>query len=106
MAKIAKVKRGWRELVLVCRKCTRKARGGFGRDGSKPLGKVLRKELGIAKGRKGEIGFIEVGCFGICPRRRVTLALGSDPGSCRVIPCGTPAKEIIEALDLARHVKD
>jgi hypothetical protein len=44
------VKADWNEVVLVCRKCSKKLDGGFGADGDQKLAKVLRKAIG-AKGR-------------------------------------------------------
>ena len=39
------VKADWRDVVLVCRKCSKKLDGGFGADGEKTLAKALRKAL-------------------------------------------------------------
>ena len=48
--KSAKTK--WRDVVLVCRKCSRKLDGGFGPDGDKTLKKALRKYLKAGKGKE------------------------------------------------------
>jgi hypothetical protein len=47
---IKRVKADWSEVVLVCRKCSKKLGGGFGADGDQKLAKILRKAIG-AKGR-------------------------------------------------------
>jgi len=64
----------WTNAVLVCRKCSKKLKGGgFGPDGDKPLAKALRKHLHLGKGRKSHAGIIEVGCLDICPKHAVTV---------------------------------
>jgi len=69
-----RVKAGWSNAVLVCRKCSKKLKGGgFGPDGDKPLAKALRKHLQLGKGRKSGAGILEVGCLDVCPKRAVTV---------------------------------
>jgi hypothetical protein len=43
----------WTEVVLVCRKCSKKLDGGFGEDGDEKLAKVLRKSVKAKGGGKG-----------------------------------------------------
>lgn len=95
----------WRETVLICRKCSKKAKGGFGPKRRDRLSKALRKALDLAKGRRANIGVVEVGCLDICPKKAVTVALGSDPSLYRIIPAGTPMEAVIKTLDLARHMQ-
>ena len=45
----------WNEVVLVCRKCSKKLDGGFGPDGDKTLKKALRRYLHAGKSRKDAI---------------------------------------------------
>ena len=44
----------WGKAVLICRKCSKRADGGFGPD-SKPLAKALRRHLRLKKGRKATV---------------------------------------------------
>ena len=60
---------GWTEVVLVCRKCSKKLDGGFGDNGDQRLAKVLRKRGG-GKGRKAQLGVIEVDCLTSAQRTR------------------------------------
>ncbi|MCC6919592.1 MAG: hypothetical protein IT548_10340 [Alphaproteobacteria bacterium] len=92
----------WRETVLICRKCTKKAKGGFGRGGRLSLRKALRRKLRLGKGRAALIGLVEVDCFKLCPKRAVTVARGSDPGSLYAIPRRAPLGEIVDTLELRR----
>jgi predicted metal-binding protein len=98
---IRPVRADWTETVLVCRKCTRKLDGGFGKDGAKKLAGLLRKALnGDAKGRKARVGVVEVGCLSVCPKRAVTVVRAATPGRWAVVPAGTPARRVIAHLGL------
>lgn len=88
------------EIVLVCRKCSKKVGGGFGPDGDAPLEKALRRELKLAKGRKSRIRFIRVSCFDICPKNAVTVAKGSEPEKFYLIPRETPLDDVAASLGL------
>lgn len=74
-----RVKARWSNTVLVCRKCSKKVKGGFGPDGDKPLSKALRKHLQLGKGRKASAGIIEVGCLDVCPKGAVTVVDARHP---------------------------
>ena len=50
----------WRDVVLVCRKCSKKLDGGFGPDGDLTLKKALRKYFNLKKGKKGRKGDLVV----------------------------------------------
>src|SRR3546814_16519030 len=77
---------GWQDVILVCRKCSKRQGGGCGPQGGKPLAKALRKHLGVKKGRKASVGIVEVGCLGVCPKDAVTLVkIGR--ASCRERVC-------------------
>lgn len=98
---IRRVRADWAEAVLVCRKCTRKLGGGFGKDGTAKLAKLLRKELnGKAKGRKARVGVVEVGCLDVCPKQAVTVVRTATPGEWAAVPTGMPVRRVIEALGL------
>lgn len=93
----------WTEVVLVCRKCSKKLDGGFGEDGDEKLSKVLRKAVkaqGGGKGRKARVGVIEVGCFDVCPKNAVVAVRASNPGDWVVVPRGAPTATVTERLGL------
>ena len=93
----------WTEVVLVCRKCSKKLDGGFGEDGDQRLAKALRKSLktwGGGKGRKAKVGVIEVGCFDVCPKNAVVAVRASRPGDWLVVPRGASTKAVTEGLGL------
>lgn len=98
---IRRVRADWTETVLVCRKCTRKLDGGFGKNGATKLARLLRKTLnGKAGGRKARVGVVEVGCLDVCPKRAVTVVRAATPGDWAVVPAGTPVRRVIERLGL------
>ena len=90
----------WRESVLICRKCSKKLRGGFGRKGKRTLRGLLKDVYGDAKGRRAEIGILEAPCFKLCPKRAVSVALGSKPGVLFEVAEGLAVEDVMEALNL------
>jgi predicted metal-binding protein len=101
IARIAKARTQWEDILLVCSKCSRKARGGFGPKGRKRLDKVLRDELDLGKGRKARIRIVMTPCFKLCPRKGVTVAKGSKPDTLYIVPHGMAVEEIAETLEIA-----
>jgi len=98
-----RVRSDWTEVILVCRKCSKKLDGGFGEDGDEKLAKVLRKAVkaqGGGKGRKARVGVIEVGCFGICPKNAVVAVRASNPGDWVVAPRGASTQALTARLGL------
>ena len=85
---------GWTDTLLICRKCSKKLRGGFGPDGHETLRQAVRAAL-RATGQRGQIGIIEVGCLKICPKRAVTTARASQPGILTIVPKGHPAAALL-----------
>lgn len=96
---IRPISRPWREVVLVCRKCAKRAKGGFGPDGRGKLRRVLRKALKDS-GRK-DIRVISVDCLGICPKNAITLVRGSKPGEVLLVRIGTDPTEVVARLTRA-----
>lgn len=93
----------WTDVVLVCRKCSRKLDGGFGEDGDQKLAKALRKSfkvLGGGKGRKAKVGVIEVDCLDVCPKNAVVAVKASSPGDWVVVPRGAATHAVTERLGL------
>lgn len=95
----------WTEVILVCRKCSKKLDGGFGQDGDQRLAKALRKSVG-GKGRNAKIGVIEVGCFDICPKNAVVTVKASKPGDWVIVPRGASTQAVTERLELGGSVAE
>jgi len=90
----------WRETLLICKKCSKKVKGGFGPKSKTRLKKALAEKLALRKGRHASVGLIEVGCFDLCPKRAVTVARGTEPGKFYVVPRGAPLDDIIARFEL------
>ena len=97
---VRNVRAEWTGTLLVCGKCSKKLDGGFGPKGREPLGKALRRHLGLKKGRKAATGIVEVKCLGICPKGAVTVIDGADPHSWKLVAKGADLDEIVETLSL------
>ena len=91
---------GWGDIVLVCRKCSKKAGGGFGPGAKTRLAKALKKDLKLGKGRCARARVSEVGCLGLCPKNAVTVARGSRPDELLAVPKGASLDAIAAALGL------
>lgn len=86
----------WSEVVLVCRKCSKKLDGGFGRKGDVRLEKALKGEFPGKRGPK----VLAVPCLDICPKQAVCVVVGGQPGRVHLVARGTPVDEVIAALAL------
>jgi predicted metal-binding protein len=95
-----RVKTRWSNAVLVCRKCSKKLKGGFGPDGKKPLARAIRKHLQLGKGRKSGAGIIEVGCLDICPKRAVTVVDTRHPDQWLIVRPGANLDGLAHELGL------
>ncbi len=98
-----RVRADWREVVMVCRKCSRKLDGGFGPDGDERFAKALRGSLGErrkVKARRRHVAVVEVGCLDICPKRAVVVVKGSEPGRVELVPEGAGMDEVVQRLGL------
>lgn len=98
------VRANWRNVVLVCRKCSKKLDGGFGPDGDERLAKALRKHLALKKGRKASAGVVEVNCLGVCPKGAVTVVDGADSREWLLVRAGADLDALAEALHLGAGV--
>ena len=94
------VRSNWRSAVLVCRKCSKKLDGGFGPDRDERLAKALRKHLALKKGRKGDVGIVEVGCLGVCPKHAVTVVNGADARDWLLVRAGADLDDLARTLNL------
>ena len=94
-AAVMSVATGWEETLLICRKCSKKLSGGFGENGTEPLKAVLRSRLREI-GRRRSTAIIEVGCFGVCPKKAIVIARSSRPGSLLVVGERTDPKLLLD----------
>jgi len=96
----------WRDVVLVCRKCSKKLDGGFGPDGDLTLKKALRKYFHLKKGKKGRKGELVVtgaDCFDLCPKGAVVAVNSARPDQLLIVPAGADLLEIKARLGLEDH---
>jgi predicted metal-binding protein len=94
------IRSDWDRTLLVCAKCSKKLGGGFGHKGREPLGKALRRHLGLKKGRKARMGIVEVKCLGVCPKNAVTVVDTRDGHRWRLVHAGATIEAIVTGLDL------
>ena len=90
----------WREIVVVCAKCSRKLDGGFGPDGADKLRSALKDGLREA-GRRRQVRVVEGKCFGICPKKAVVVVGSAAPGALLVVPAGTAVAEVLRRVSPA-----
>lgn len=77
----------WRDVLLVCRKCSGKLKGGYGPTNKDTLPDAFKQVLRDLK-RRRDVRVLEVGCLGICPKDAVTVIRGSAPEEMLVVPEG------------------
>ncbi len=94
---IRSVSTPWRDIILVCRKCSKRVDGGFGEKGRLSLRQALRDAL-RTRGRRRDVRIVEIGCVGLCPKGAVTTSRASRPGELLAVPKGTDIGEVLERL--------
>lgn len=87
----------WLDVLVVCRKCSRKLKGGFGAKGRDDFKSALQDGLRTI-GRRRQTRIVETKCFGICPKRGVVTLRGSEPQRILIIPEGQPTAAMLAAL--------
>jgi hypothetical protein len=90
----------WNDVVLVCRKCSKKLDGGFGPDGDKTLKKALRRYLHAGKGRKADLAVVGADCFDVCPKNAVVAVNTRRPEELLIVPAGADLLEVKARLGL------
>lgn len=90
---------GWRDIVLVCRKCGDKIGGGYGRKGKQTLGDEVRRTLRAA-GVRTAARVVETRCLGLCPKRAVSVVLASRPQTILTVPKGADVADLLADLGL------
>ena len=89
----------WRDLLLVCRKCTGKHHNGFGPDGDMTLREALKHHVRKHE-LKGVLRAVETDCLDLCPEDGISCMRISDPGHIAVVPLGTPVREVLLRVGL------
>jgi hypothetical protein len=87
----------WRDVVILCRKCGKKRRGGFGPKRKQTLKDTLRQALRDI-GRRRQVRVMETSCLGICPKDGVTALNAIRPGTIHVIPVGSDGATAVRTL--------
>ena len=103
---IKAAKGDWSDTVLICRKCSKKLRGGFGGRGDISLGKAL-KELsrqaddGFRKPkRRRSLLVLEIGCQDLCPKQAVVACRPALAHRWFIVPKGTPIGTVAAELGI------
>ena len=94
---IASIPAPWGSVVLVCRKCSRKLDGGFGKKGKHALADALEDALDGA-GRGREVLVAETDCLDICPKRAVAVLRADRPGEVLTVPAGADPEAVLARL--------
>lgn len=101
------IKSDWTDVVLVCRKCAKKLKGGFGPKGKTPLVEALREEIGAREKsrpmkkprRKGaHVTVFEVPCLDVCPKGMAIVVPGGDPGRWRLVKPGADLSDLLDDI--------
>lgn len=88
----------WRDLILVCRKCSAKLDGrGFGPEADQPLRDVLKQFI-RAHQLKGVVRAVEADCLDLCPDGLVSVMRIAFPEEIVPIPPGIAAEKVFERL--------
>ena len=105
-APIKSAKTQWKDVVLVCKKCSKKLDGGFGPDGDQTLKKALKRYLkppksaNPGKGRKSELVIKQTDCFDVCPKNAVIAVNAANPKALLIVPVGADLLEVKVRLGL------
>ncbi len=96
----------WKDVVLVCKKCSKKLDGGFGPEGDQSLKKALKRYLKppksakTGKGRKAELTVKHTDCFDVCPKNAVIAVNAANPKALLIVPVGADLLEVKARLGL------
>jgi len=102
---------GLTQIVLVCAKCAKRQKRGYGPEGDEPFVKALRAEIERRTGRKPKrklrrkgtsIAVVEVPCLNICPKDAVVAITSREPGRWHVLPRGANFDKLLGSGDAPR----
>ena len=90
------------QVVFTCSKCARKLDGGFGKRRRKDLRSELKRAFkqGDWKATVGKVRLVDVGCLGLCPKRRQVVATPEllQRGRLLVVEPGAEAQAVLTTL--------
>jgi predicted metal-binding protein len=89
-------------ILAICGKCGKKLGGGFGEGAGQPLGKLLRRSLKGAKGKRATLRIVETKCLDICPKGAVALLDSAQMGAVLLVARATPVSIVSARLGLDR----
>lgn len=87
----------WRDVIVLCRKCGKKRRGGFGPKRKQTLKETLRQTLREI-GQRRQVRVMETECLGLCPKNGITALNATRPGTIHVIPVGSDGTAAVRTL--------
>ena len=87
----------WQDVILVCRKCSKKLDGGFGPSGNLSLSRELKRSL-RETGNRRTTRIVETKCLGICPKDAVTVLPATHPAAMLTVPTGTDGTLLLAKL--------
>lgn len=91
----------WRDLVLVCRKCSAKLDGRhFGPDRDMTLREALKAHI-RQHGLKGVVRAVETDCLDLCPEGAVSVMRIARPDQIVPMPPGSTPAAVLERLGLS-----
>jgi len=85
----------WTNVILLCRKCSGKMKGGYGPERRQGLREVLRSAL-KAQGQGRRVRLVEVPCLGLCPKKAVAVVNAGAPGRILSVPKG--AEDVLSQI--------
>ena len=98
---VTTAKTRWKDVILVCRKCSKKLDGGgFGPHGDKTLKKALKTYLRSGDNRKADLTVKHTDCFDICPKNAVVAVNATNPKALLIVPAGADLFEVKARLGL------
>jgi predicted metal-binding protein len=89
-------------VVLVCRKCSKKLGGGFGKKGKTALADALRDLGNGKKGRKSDLLVIETDCLKLCPKMAVVAINPANPDEWLLVPARSDVSLAASRLGVTR----
>ncbi|MFD2140780.1 (2Fe-2S) ferredoxin domain-containing protein [Ancylobacter oerskovii] len=102
----------WTDVVLVCRKCAKKLKKGFGEEGDDRLAPALRDAVARREGgkparkprRKGaHVAVVEVDCLGVCPKGAAVVVPAGMPERWRLVRRGDDLASLLDEIAPARR---
>ena len=87
----------WTTVILLCGKCSKKMKAGYGPKGKESLRAALNVEL-KAKGARRTVRVIETGCMGLCPKKAVAALNAGRPSTILTIPRGAGPEDVLARL--------